>query len=66
MVPLFIWMKKLRLGAGAGLARGPSAAKGGVVVDLTSILEDLGGPGRWGGGCGAFQAEGQQGEPRTP
>lgn len=55
------WMKKLRPGAGAGLSRSPSAAKGGVVVDLSSILEDLRGPGRWGGGYGASQADGAAG-----
>lgn len=31
------------------------------MVDLTSILEDICGPGRWGGGCGASQAEGAAG-----
>lgn len=31
------------------------------MVDLSSILEDLRGPGRWGGGCGASQADGAAG-----
>lgn len=31
-------------------------------MDLTSILDDLCGPGRWGGRRGAFQAEGAMGE----
>lgn len=59
-------MKRLRPGPGACLSWGPSAATGGVVVGLTSILWDLCGPGRWGGRCGASQAEGQQEEPRRP